>query len=369
MSATTTATNDERRDGSWMDAACDAAERGLGKTQPNPAVGCVIVANRRIVGTGFHRRAGLPHAEVEALSDAGRRARGATAYVTLEPCCSQGRTPPCTDALVAAGIRRVVIGCRDPNPEVSGRGARRLARAGIEVSLGVGSERCREIIRGFESWILNKRPWVHLKLAASLDGRIAARTGRSKWISSAPSRRRVQSMRARSGAVLVGVGTVLNDDPRLNCRLRGASSPLRVVLDSSLRTPPDSRVVRGRGSLLIFCGPNPPLRRRRRLERVGVEITEIGGRGRRGWRRILAELGKRGIHELLIEGGAQVAATAIRAGVVNALTIFYNPRLIGSDGVPLVGLLGVADPAKGPGFVTCEWSSSGGDLVWSGRPR
>jgi len=351
-----------------MDLACDEAERGLGKTQPNPAVGCVIVARGRIVGRGFHRRAGLAHAEAEALRDAGRRSRGATAYVTLEPCCSHGRTPPCSEALLAAGVKRVVIGCRDPNPAVSGRGARRLSRAGLEVKVGVRRDRCREIIRGFESWVQDGRPWVQLKLAASLDGRIASRNGHSKWISSSVSRRRVQSMRARSGAVLVGIGTVISDDPRLNCRVRGAKNPLRVVLDSSLRIPLKSRVVCGAGSALIVCDRGASLRRRRRLEAAGVEVLEVNSRGRGGWQRILVELGKRGIHELLIEGGAQVAASAIRAGVVNALTIFYNPRLIGSDGVPLVGVLGVAEPGDGPRFSTHEWATSGDDLVWSGRP-
>jgi len=356
-------------DEAWMEAACEQAVRGLGKTAPNPAVGCVIVANGRVVGRGFHRRAGAAHAEVEALREAGRSARGATVYVTLEPCCTHGRTPPCTEALLAAGVKRVVVGCRDPNPEVSGRGARKLARAGIEVLVGVCAPRCRDIIRGFESWIIDKRPWVQLKLAASLDGRIASRTGASKWISSQVSRRRVQEMRARSGAVVVGITTVLKDDPRLTCRLRGANNPLRVILDSSLRTPVDSRVVCGAGSVLIVSNPDPPERRRRRLECAGAEVVGIDTRGRRGWRRLLAELGRRGIHEVLIEGGAQVAASALRARVVNSVTIFYNPRLIGSDGVPLVGALGVTDPAGGPRFVTHEWGTSGEDLVWTGRPE
>ncbi|RMD82873.1 MAG: bifunctional diaminohydroxyphosphoribosylaminopyrimidine deaminase/5-amino-6-(5-phosphoribosylamino)uracil reductase RibD, partial [Candidatus Dadabacteria bacterium] len=198
-----------------MDEACREAEKGLGWTSPNPPVGCVIVKGSRVVGRGYHRRAGLPHAEIEALREAGKEAAGATVYVTLEPCCHQGRTPPCTQALITAGVARVVAGCSDPNPRVGGRGLRALARAGVRTRCGVLEERCQDLIRGFRHWIRHGRPWVELKLAASLDGRIATRTGASKWISSAPSRRLVQRMRARADAVLVGVGTVLADDPRL----------------------------------------------------------------------------------------------------------------------------------------------------------
>ncbi|RMF25369.1 MAG: bifunctional diaminohydroxyphosphoribosylaminopyrimidine deaminase/5-amino-6-(5-phosphoribosylamino)uracil reductase RibD [Deltaproteobacteria bacterium] len=351
----------------WMAEACAEAEKGLGNTAPNPPVGCILVRGGRIVGRGYHRRAGAPHAEIEAIRSAGTRARGAVAYVTLEPCCHHGRTPPCTAALVEAGVRAVVAGVRDPNPQVSGRGLARLRRAGIETTCGVLEERCEELIRGFRCWVRTGMPWVELKLAASLDGRIATRTGASKWISSPPSRRRVQHMRARADAVLVGVGTVLADDPRLTCRIAGARQPLRVVLDRGLRTPPRARVVAGRGHCLIVAAPGADARRRRALEDAGAEVVEIDCGRAAGWRRLLRELGRREVLELLIEGGGQVAASAVRARVVNEATIFYNPRLIGADGVALFGRLGVSDPGRAVRAKTCRIEYSGDDLMWVGR--
>ncbi len=351
----------------WMAEACAEAEKSAGRTAPNPPVGCVLVRAGRVVGRGFHRRAGAPHAEIEALRAAGRRARGSIAYVTLEPCCVQGRTPPCTSALIDAGVRAVVAGTRDPNPQVSGRGLARLRRAGIETRCGVLEDRCEDLIRGFRRWILEGVPWVELKLAASLDGRIATRTGASKWISSAPSRRRVQRMRARADAILVGVNTVLADDPRLTCRLAGASQPLRVVLDRRLRTPPTARVVAGRGRCMIVAAPGAALRRRKRLEAAGAEVVELDTTGAAGWRRLLRELGRREVLELLIEGGGTVAASAVRARVVNEATIFYNPRLIGGDGVALFGPLAVDDPRRAVRARTLRCEETGGDFVWIGR--
>ncbi len=355
------------RDVHWMSEALRLAHRGLGHTPPNPPVGCVIVANGAVVGAGYHRRTGMPHAEAEALRVAGERARGATAYVTLEPCSHQGRTPPCARGLLDAGVRRVVVGSGDPNPLVAGRGLRTLRRGGVHVCTGVLATECEELIRGFRSWVTLGRPWVHLKLAASLDGRIAARTGISKWISSAESRMLVQRMRARAGAILVGAGTVLADDPRLTCRLPGAASPLRVVLDPKLRVSPDARVVRAPGQSLVICGSAVAARRRRVLERAGAETMALDTRGPRGWQRLLAELGRRSIHELLIEGGSGVATSAIKAGVVNAMTIFYNPCLIGGDGVPMVGSLGVARPSRALRLRSVRWTASDTDLVWTGQ--
>ena len=229
-------------------------------------------------------------------------------------------------------------------------------------------------MRGFRHWIAHGTPRVTLKLAASMDGRIAASGGESKWISSRESRAVVQRMRARCDAIGVGVGTVLADDPRLTCRLRGASDPRRVVLDTTLRTPPTARVVAGRGGCLIFCAPGAPGARRRRLEAAGAEIAEMrraGGSTRlrahekAEWTHVLTELARRGAHELLLEGGAALATSALRAGVVNELTVFYNARLIGSDGVPMVGELGVRSPADAVRPVRSEWTSCGPDLVWT----
>ena len=356
-------------DARWMRLALGEAERGRGRTSPNPPVGCVLVRGGRELARGFHRRFGGPHAEIEALARAGPKARGATVYVTLEPCCHEGKTPPCTEALVASGVRRVVVGVRDPHPAVAGRGLRRLRRAGLRVELGVLREQCAALVEGFEAWVTEGVPKVHLKLAASLDGRIATRTGRSKWISSVPSRRLVHGLRASSDAVLVGVGTVLADDPRLTCRIKGGRNPLRVVLDRRLRTPPGARVLRAPGRCILVCMPSAPAARRRRVERTGAEVVAVDSRGRAGWRRVLRELGRRGVLELLIEGGSAVATSALRAGVVNEMTIFYNPRFIGDDGVPLLGRLGVEGPELALKATTTWWRSSGEDLVWNGRIR
>jgi len=351
-----------------MASAVAEARKGLGHTSPNPAVGCVIARGGRVLAVGHHARAGGPHAEIVALNALARRkTQGLTIYVTLEPCCHQGRTPPCTEALIAAKPARVVVGAQDPNPRVAGRGIRALRSAGIEVRVGVLETECLEVIRGFATWIGKKSPWVQLKLAASLDGRIATRTGASKWISSPESRRLVQQMRARADAVLVGIGTVLADDPRLTCRLVGVRQPLRVVLDHRLRTPVTASVVTGRGSCLVVSGPGASRRKRRRLEAAGVEVLEVPEAPETaGWRALLRELGGRGMHEVLVEGGSAVAASALRARVVNGLTFFYNPRLIGGDGLPMVGPLGVVDPRGALRVVTESWRTSGPDLVWNG---
>ncbi len=354
-------------DDAMMLAALVAARRGLGHTAPNPAVGCVIVHRGKIVAVGHHARAGRAHAEAVALEKAGRRARGSTVYVTLEPCCYHGRTPPCTDALLMTEPARVVIGCKDPNPRVAGRGIRALRAAGIRVDVGVLENQCADIIRGFGQWVRHGRPWVELKLAATMDGRIAARGGASKWISSTPSRRLVQTLRARVDAVLVGIGTVLADDPRLTCRARGARQPLRVVLDGELRTPPSARVLRGGASTLLVCAPGARTARRRALEAVGAEILEVGRSDRGAWNTLLSELGRRGVHELMIEGGALVAASALRARVVNGLTFFYNPRVLGGDAVPMIGPLGIDQPRNALRFETRSWSLVGEDLVWHGE--
>jgi diaminohydroxyphosphoribosylaminopyrimidine deaminase/5-amino-6-(5-phosphoribosylamino)uracil reductase len=326
----------------------------------------VIVKGGRLLARGHHRRAGLPHAEIEALRAAGTRARGADMYVTLEPCRHQGRTGPCTAAILEAGIRRVIVGCEDPNPAVAGKGLRRLRKAGVQIETRVLEAECSDLIRGFRQWIVDGRPWVQLKLAASLDGRIAAYGGASKWLSSRDSRHRVQQMRARSDAVLVGVGTVLADDPRLTCRLPGAKQPVRVILDRHLRTPPRARVVTGRGKCLIVAAKSAPASRRKRLERAGAEIVLIDTGTRGGWSRLLRELGRREIVELLIEGGARIATSALGAGVVNGVTIFYTPKLLGADGVPLVGPLRVRHPSHALQVRPVGVERCGPDLVWSG---
>ncbi|MFQ5477356.1 MAG: bifunctional diaminohydroxyphosphoribosylaminopyrimidine deaminase/5-amino-6-(5-phosphoribosylamino)uracil reductase RibD [Candidatus Binatia bacterium] len=354
-------------DHSWMRLACEQARRGLGRTAPNPAVGCILVRGGREIGRGYHRGAGKPHAEVEALRVAGKGARGSTAYVSLEPCCHQARTGPCTSAILEAGVVRVVVGCLDPDPRVQGRGVSALTESGVRVDVGVLREECEDLIRGFKHWVRTGTPLVHLKLAASLDGRIAVRGGESKWISSRESRKLVQEFRARCDAVLVGSGTVLADDPRLSCRLRGSTNPLRIIMDRRLRTPPMARVIEGRGKCLLVCSPAAARGTAGRILRsTGAELLAMDSRGPKGWRRLLAELGRRGLHEILVEGGAGVATSMIRAGVVNRVTFFYNPRLIGGDGMPMLESLGVRDPAVAPRLIEISVTRSGDDIVWSG---
>jgi diaminohydroxyphosphoribosylaminopyrimidine deaminase/5-amino-6-(5-phosphoribosylamino)uracil reductase len=351
----------------WMRLALEEGARGLGRTSPNPAVGCVLVKGSREIARGFYGGTGA-HAEAVALASAGRRAKGATAYVTLEPHAHQGRTPPCTDALIEAGIARVVVGCVDPNALVAGRGLKQLRAAGLEVVRGTLERECGELIRGYRRFITGYVPLVHLKMASTLDGRIAAAGGDAMWISGEASRVLVQHMRRRAEAILVGAGTVLADDPRLTCRLRGAPQPLRVVLDPQLRTPTAAKIVTSRGRTLVIGSPKAPAARRRALEAAGVEVECFDSKGARGWARVLEMLAARGVMEVLVEGGASVAASAVRAGVVGRVSIFYNPRFMGGDGVAMMDSLGVKTPGDGPRMRTLSVSRVGDDLLWEGEP-
>lgn len=333
-------TNDARH----MRQALALARRGLGRTSPNPPVGAVIVANGVLVGRGYHRQAGKAHAEIEALAVAGRRASGGTLYVTLEPCAHHGRTPPCTDAIIAAGLRRVVFGSRDPNPLVCGNGMGKLRRAGIEVRMGVEQAACDQLIAAFRKHVTTGRPLVTLKLAASLDGRIATASGESRWITGADSRRFVHRLRAEHDAILVGAATVIRDDPELTCRLRGGRNPLRVVLDGRLRLPLNARVLAGTdtAATLVVTSRTASAAKVRRIEQRGAEVLRLPATaGAISMKRLLRALGRRGTTSILVEGGATTAAAAVAAGVVDRLLIFYAPTLIGGDGKPMLGPLGV----------------------------
>jgi diaminohydroxyphosphoribosylaminopyrimidine deaminase/5-amino-6-(5-phosphoribosylamino)uracil reductase len=338
-------------DADYMRQALGLARRGLGRTSPNPPVGAVVVARGRIVGRGWHRRPGAAHGEAAALLDAGPRARGATLYVTLEPCNHQGRTGPCTEAILAAGVRRVVFGARDPNPEVRGGGAGRLRRAGLEVVGGIERAACEELIAGFTSLVRRGRPLVTLKLAATLDGRIATRSGDSRWISGPASRRLVHLWRDEMDAVMVGIGTVLADDPQLTCRRRGGRDPLRVIVDSRLRIPLSAVVLTKEAAPATVIGTVISTGRKLAALRArGATVLSLPGRGGRvSLRRLLEALGERGIASVLLEGGATLAAAAVREQVVDRLALFLAPRLIGGDGQPMLASLGVrrlADAAQ-----------------------
>src|SRR3989449_11344105 len=312
------------------------AARGAGQTSPNPMVGAVVVRGGRVVGRGFHTRAGAPHAEAVALAQAGRRARGAILYVNLEPCCHFGRTPPCVDTLIGAGVRRVVACMRDPDPRVRGRGFRALRAAGVRVRVGVLLREAGVLNAEFVRRLAAARPFVTLKAGMSLDGRIATRSGESKWITSQRAGAAGRELRCAHDAVMVGVNTVLRDDPRLTAapaRREGAGTmlrplPARVVLDGRLRTPPGARLLRAAGGQpIIVTLPGAPARRRRRLERAGALVLEVAGRdGRISVGGALRELGRRGISSVLIEGGSELLGSALDERLGDRLVVFVAAR-------------------------------------------
>jgi len=352
-----------------MRRAVALARRGLGRTSPNPPVGALVVKRGRLIAEGWHRRAGGPHAEVVALDRAGGRAQGATLYVTLEPCAHFGRTPPCVAAIRAAGIARVVVGIGDPNPLVRGRGLRTLRRAGVEVTTGVLRHEAGAVSAWFRHAVVARRPYVVLKLAASLDGRIATTTGESRWVSGPAARRFVHDLRDRVDAVMVGAGTVMADDPQLTCRRTGGRDPLRVVVDGRLRISPRARVLRVRSgaSTLVVTTTAVPRARRAAIERAGAEVLALPGRGGRfALTGLLEALWHRGVVSVLVEGGADLAAAALREEVVDRFALILAPKLIGGDGKALLGSLGLRQLAKAPQFGGDHLVRLGPDLLWEG---
>jgi len=320
-------------DSAHMARALRLAARGRYGARPNPMVGCVIVRDGSVVGEGWHRKAGEPHAEIHALGEAGERARGATAYVSLEPCAHHGRTPPCADALISAGIGRVVAAMEDPFADVAGRGLQRLRDAGIAVDVGLMGAAAEALNAGFVSRVRRGRPLVRLKVAASLDGGTAMQSGESRWITGAAARRDVQRLRAASGAVMTGIGTVLADDPALNVRDdsidMSATQPLRVVLDSRLRMPPDARMLGLPGRTLVCCTPG---RDGVGLERAGAEVREFGAHGDVvNVFEVLAGLAEREINDVLVEAGPRLAGYLVEKGLVDELVIYLAPHIMGSE--------------------------------------
>jgi diaminohydroxyphosphoribosylaminopyrimidine deaminase / 5-amino-6-(5-phosphoribosylamino)uracil reductase len=317
-----------------MHEALQLAHQAIGLSDPNPRVGCVIVAaDGRVIGRGHTQQAGGPHAEVMALRDLsskGETARGATAHVTLEPCSHHGRTPPCCDALIEAGIARVVMAIRDPNPLVAGQGAARLRAAGVVVDEGPLADEARELNIGFLARIQRGLPWVRLKAAVSLDGRTALDNGASQWITGAAARADGHAYRKRASAVLTGVGTVLDDDPRLDVRLvETALQPLRVIVDSRLDTPAKARILDAPGRVLIYAAA-PPSERRAALEARGAEIASMPGpTGKVDLAAMLADLAARGVNELHVEAGHKLNGSFVREGLVDEFLVYMAPKLIG----------------------------------------
>lgn len=328
-----------------MRAALGLARRGLGNVWPNPAVGCILMRDGRVAGRGWTQPGGRPHAEAEALGRAGQSARGATAYITLEPCSHQGQTAPCVEALLEAGIARAVIACQDPDPRVSGRGITRLGDGGVEVTTGPCAAEAEEINAGFSLRVRAGRPLVTLKVATSLDGRIAIHDGESKWITGETARAWAHRLRACHDAVMVGIGTALADDPKLTCRLPGLAhrSPVRVVVDSRLRLPLSSQVVAGARETptWLITRSDGDERRRRAYAKRGVEVITIDADDHLPMLQVVQELGRRGVTRLLVEGGSHIAAALLRQGLVDRLAWFRAPRLIGGDGVAAAAAFGV----------------------------
>ncbi len=352
------------------------ARRGIGKVHPNPAVGCVLVRRGKIISEGFHEKYGGPHAEVNALAKAETGLfQDCTLYVNLEPCSHYGKTPPCTQAIVRSGIRNVVVGCKDPNPLVNGRGIRTLRRSGITVTEGVLEPECRSLNESFFHFMEHGRPFVTLKAAQTLDGRVATAGGESRWISNAGSREWVHRLRSEQDAILVGVRTVLRDDPALTVRDRSGKrrpgfAPLRIVLDPDLKIPFNSRLVRAADPdrTVVIAGPGAPAGRRLRLRELGVQVWtfKTGPDGRFRFRSILNRCAGKGILSILLEGGPDTWTSALSAGCADRWIGFIAPRLMGK-GTPVLGDLGITGLNQLIRFERCAWRRSGEDILFIGE--
>lgn len=354
-----------------MRLALSEARKGVGKTAPNPAVGCVIVKDGEVVGKGWHKKAGTPHAEVHALRGAGELAAGADVYVTLEPCSHFGKTPPCAKALVEARVARVFVAMVDPNPLVSGGGIKMLRDAGIEVEVGLLEADSREINRPFIKWIQTRRPYVVLKSALTLDGKSATASGDSKWVTSDRSRREVHRLRGRLDAIMVGVGTVIKDDPLLTCRVPGGKDPLRVIVDSTLRIPRHAALFSLRseaGTVIATCCADQA-----RIDAVaaqGVEVLVCSEKeGRVDPDDLLAKLGERGVQSILLEGGSHLAGAFLRAGLIDHCMLFLAPKLVGGAGMGLFAGAGVSLMADAIRLEEVKVKRIGVDLLVEGVPR
>ena len=356
-------------DADFMRSALTLARRGLGTVWPNPTVGCVLVNDGEVVGRGWTQPGGRPHGETEALTRAGTRAKGATAYVSLEPCCHHGKTPPCTDALIAAGVARVVVSIEDPDPRVSGRGIAKLRDAGIAVDIGVGAKEATEINAGFLMRVAKARPLVTLKLASTLDGKIATANGESRWITGDAARQRAHLLRATHDAIMVGANTVVADDPLLTCRLPGLEgrSPVRIVVDGGLRLPLTSKLVAEAKAVPTWIIHRHGIDNVRRQVFVdcGVELIEVpvSETLEMDLTTTLAELGKRGITRVLVEGGARLAGALLEADLVDRLAWFHAPMLLGGDGLNAVEAFGATELASAPRFERLSVETVGGDIL------
>jgi diaminohydroxyphosphoribosylaminopyrimidine deaminase/5-amino-6-(5-phosphoribosylamino)uracil reductase len=353
----------------FMQRALVLAERGLYSTTPNPRVGCVLVQGNEIVGEGWHLRAGGPHAEVCALASAGPKARGATAYVTLEPCAHHGRTPPCAEALIAAGVRRVIAALQDPNPQVAGRGMAMLRAAGIATEEGLLAEKAREINIGFISRMTRGRPWLRLKIAASLDGRTALKNGQSQWITSEAARQDGHRWRARACAILTGIGTVQHDNPQLNVReVKTERAPLKIVLDSRLELSPDARLFADAAPVLVVSALEDKTKAQPLLDKGAEWLCLPEASGRIDLFRLTQALGGRGLNEVHVEAGATLNGAFIAAGLVDELLFYFAPCFLGDTARPLAILPELAHLAECWAFEAQSCEPVGLDFRVIARP-
>ena len=355
-------------DASYMRQALDLAEQGIGRTSPNPMVGSLVVRGGGVLGRGYYREYGGRHAEPQALEEAGDRGRGAELYVTLEPCCHQGSTPPCTDAIIASGIARVHVAMADPDRRVSGKGIERLRAAGIAVETGLLEAEARELNAAYIHHRTTGRPFVLLKLAQTLDGRIATRSGQSQWITGEAARKRVHLMRSQADAVLVGIDTVLADDPRLTVRHVDGRQPRRIVLDSRARTPLDARILNGDAPATVCVTQAAPADRIDGLKGAGAEVLVVeGGDGSVPVDPLKSALGRAGIVTLMVEGGSRVAASFLRERAVDRIACFVAPRILGA-GIPSIAGLQLDDLSKAIDLNDPQVERLGGDFLITGTP-
>lgn len=353
----------------YLRLACRLARKAAGRTSPNPIVGAVLVRGGKIVGAGYHRFAGGDHAEIIALKEAGVKAKGATLYITLEPCSHYGRTPPCVQSLIRAGINEVVAGMSDPNPRVAGQGFTKLRRAGIKVRVGLCEAECRLLLEAFTKFITRRLPFVTLKLAATLDGKIATVNRDSHWISGAQSRALVHRWRNEMDAVLVGAGTVRADDPQLTCRIAGGRNPYRIVLDSRLQIALTSQLFRHKDpeKTIIATTAKAPAAKLRAIEALGAQVWRLPAlESQVAWQPLLKKLAAHGIVSVLIEGGAAVAASALRQKIVDKVQLFFAPKIVGGDGRVMLDSLGIEKMTRAIQLKNLAVRRSGEDLWVSG---
>lgn len=354
-------------DQDYMKRAIELARKGRGWTNPNPLVGGVIVKNGRIIGEGYHARYGQLHAERNAIASLKESAKGATLYVTLEPCCHYGKTPPCTEAILEQEIARVVIGSRDPNPKVSGKGAAILRAAGVCVEEDFMREECDELNPVFFHYITTKTPYVVMKYAMTADGKIATKTGASKWITGEKARAKVQEMRHEYMGIMVGIGTVLADDPMLNVRIEGKKSPIRIICDSHLRIPVESQICKTarQYQTIIACGQETGiLSKREELEALGIQVISVPDKdGEVDLKKLMQILGSQNIDSILIEGGGTLNDSALRQGIVQEVKMFVAPKIFGGGGKSPVEGIGVQTPSEAILLHLSSVSQIGEDLL------